>query len=215
MEHASSDQLSHLAPPLAPLWAARPMRNLRNKGMRDVGGMPEGFVGARRARDAAPCNYVFEHQRRRAELLDVAQELGQLKSAESTSVRHAEGEGGDEALTAVEGNSGLVSVTRVVGCVRCVVLYLCVIQMSVIRMYDASDGRSCSFQRMSESSTDAQQSADDRWQCESSYVKYMHGVLSFRSVHSACTTLSFMSSMNLRPNQSCRPVFGEIWVLSV
>ena len=89
MEHASSDQLSHLAPSLAPRWAARPTRNLRNKDMCHIGGMPEGFVRARRARDAAPCNYVFEHQPRRAELLYVVQELGQLKGAEVASVRHA------------------------------------------------------------------------------------------------------------------------------
>ena len=144
MEHASSDQLSHLAPPLAARWAARPMRNRRNEDMCDVGGMPGGFVGACRARDAAPCNYVFEHQRRREELLDVAQELGQLKSAESTSVRHAKGEGGEEAIMAVEGDFGLVSVTEVVVCVRCVGLDLCVIPMSIIRRYDATDGRSCS-----------------------------------------------------------------------
>ena len=100
-----------------------------------IGGMPEGFVGARRARDAAPCNYLFEHERGRAELLYVAEELGQLKSMEFASVRRAEGEGGDGALTAVEGNSGLVSVTAVVACVRCVALYLCVIPM---RMYDAT-----------------------------------------------------------------------------
>ena len=36
---------------------------------------------------AAPCSYLFEHERRRAELLHVAEELGQLKSAEFASVR--------------------------------------------------------------------------------------------------------------------------------
>ena len=112
--------------------------------MRDAGGMPRGFVGACRARNAAPCNYLFERKRRRAELLDSAEELRHLKSAEFASVRHAECEDGEEALTTMEGNSGLVSVTEVVGCVRCVVLYLCVIPMSIIRMYDATDGRSCS-----------------------------------------------------------------------
>ena len=48
-------------------------------------------------------------------------------------MRHAEGEGGEEALTAVEGDSADWEVVR---CVRCVVLYLCVIPMSIIRMYD-------------------------------------------------------------------------------
>ena len=62
-------------------------------------------MGACRARDAAPCNYVFEHERRSAGLLDVAEELGQLEGAEVASGRRAEGEGGDEALTAVEGDS--------------------------------------------------------------------------------------------------------------
>ena len=112
--------------------------------MRDAGGMPRGFVRARRARNAAPCNYVFEHQRRRAELLYVAEELGHLKSVDFASARRAEGEGGDEALRAVEGDSGLVSVTEIVGYVRWVVLYLCVIPMSITRMYDATDARSCS-----------------------------------------------------------------------
>ena len=129
-------------PLLARRWVAYPTRNLENEDMGHIGGMPEGFVGARRARDAAPCNYVFEHQRRRAELLDVAQELGQLKSAESTSVRHAKKEGGEEAIMAVEGDFGLVSVTEIVVCVRCVGLYLCVIPMSIIHIYDATDGRS-------------------------------------------------------------------------
>ena len=112
--------------------------------MRDVGGMPEGFVGDRRAHNAALCNHLVEHERRRAELLYVVEELGHLKSAEFVSVRHAEGEGGDEALTAVEGDSGLVSATDVVGCVCCIVLDPCVIPMSIIRMYDASDEQSCS-----------------------------------------------------------------------
>ena len=94
----------------------------------------------RPAHKAAPYNYVFEHQRRRAELLDVAQELGQLKSAEFVSVRHAEYEGGEEAIMAVGGDSGLVSVTAVVGCVRCVVLYLCVIPMSVICTFNDTWG---------------------------------------------------------------------------
>ena len=76
--------------------------------------------------------------------LYVAEELGQLKSAEFASVRHAERECGDEALTAVEGDSGLVSATDVVGCVCCIVLDPCVIPMSIIRMYDASDEQSCS-----------------------------------------------------------------------
>ena len=107
--------------------------------MCDVKGTPQIFVRARRARDAAQCNYLFEHERRRAEPLYVADELGQLKSAEFASVRHAEGEGGDEALTAVERDSGLVSVTEVVGCIRCVVLYLCVVLFSIISMYDATD----------------------------------------------------------------------------
>ena len=112
--------------------------------MRDVGGMPVGFVRDRRAHDAALCNYLFERRRRRAEPLYVAEELGLLRSAESASVRHAEGEGGYEALTAVEGDYGLVSVTKVVGCVSCIVLDPCVIPMSIIRMYDAFDGQSCS-----------------------------------------------------------------------
>ena len=118
------------------------MRNLRNKGMRDVGGMPEGFAQARRARNGALCSHRGEHERKRLEPLSVAEELGQPKSAELLSVRYPEGEGGDEALTAQEGDSGLVSVTGVVGYVRCVVLYLCVIPMSFIRLYDATDGRS-------------------------------------------------------------------------
>ena len=50
-------------------------------------------------------------------------------------MRHAECEDGEEAIRAVEGDSGLVSVTAVVACVRCVALYLCVIPM---RMYDAT-----------------------------------------------------------------------------
>ena len=50
--------------------------------MRDVGGMPEGFVGDRRAHNAALCNHLVEHERRRLEPLYVAEELGQLKSAE-------------------------------------------------------------------------------------------------------------------------------------
>ena len=133
MEHASSDHLSHFAPPLAPRWAAHPTCNVQNKDMRDVGGRPEGFVRARQACNVALCNYLFKHERRRAELLDVAEELGQLKGAEFASVRHAEGEGGEEALTAVEGDSADWEVVR---CVRCVVLYLCVIPMSIIRMYD-------------------------------------------------------------------------------
>ena len=112
--------------------------------MRNVGGMPEGFVRDRRAHDAALCNYLFGRRRRRAEPLYVAEELGLLRSAESASVRHAEGEGGYEALTAVEGDSGLASATVVVGCVCFIVLDACVILMSIIRMYDASDRRSCS-----------------------------------------------------------------------
>ena len=99
-------------------------------------------MGACRARDAAPCNYTFEHERRRAELLGVAEELGHLKSAGFASVRHPEGEAGDQVLTPVEGDYGLVSVTEVVVCVRCVGLYLCVIPMSIIHIYDATDGRS-------------------------------------------------------------------------
>ena len=86
----------------------------------------------------------MEHGRRRAEPLYVAEELGLLRSAESASVRHAEGEGGYEALTAVEGDYGLVSVTEVVGIVFCIVLDLCVLLMSIFCFYDAADGRSCS-----------------------------------------------------------------------
>ena len=98
----------------------------------------------RRAHKAALCSHLVEHERRRLEPLYVAQELRHLKSAEFTSAWRAEGEGGDEALMTMEGNSGLVSVTEVVGCVRCVVICLCVIPMSIISMYDATDVRSCS-----------------------------------------------------------------------
>ena len=70
------------------------------------------------------------------------------------------------------------------------------------------------LQRMSESSTDAQQSADDRWQCESSYVKYMHGVLSGRSVHSVCTILSIHSLHYVLVSDVCSDS-GDSWVLSI
>ena len=176
--------------------------------MRDVGGMPEGFVRDRRAHDAALCNYLFERRRRRAEPLYVAEELGQLKSAEFASVRHAEGEAGDETLTAVEGDSGLVSVTEVVGCVRCVVLYLCVIPM---RMHDATGVAA----NVGEQQQDAQRSAIDRWQRESSYIKYMLSVLSVRSVwHSVCTILSIHSLHYVLVSDVCS-VSGDTWVLSI
>ena len=127
-------------------------------------------------------------------------------------MRHAECEDGEEALTTMEGNSGLVSVTEVVGCVRCVVLYLCVIPM---RMHDATGVAA----NVGEQHRDARRSADDRRQHVSSYVKYTHSVLSVRSVHSVFTILSFMGSMNLRPNQ-CRnqslpSILRDTWVLSI
>ena len=58
MEHASSAHLSHLAPSLAPWWAARPTRNLGNIDMGHIGGMPKEFVHAPRARDVALCHYL-------------------------------------------------------------------------------------------------------------------------------------------------------------
>ena len=62
------------------------------------------------------------------------EELGQLKSMEFASVRCAEGEGGDEALMAVEDDSGLVSNGGSRICV-------CVIPMSVICTFNAIWGR--------------------------------------------------------------------------
>ena len=111
-------------------------------------------------------------------------------------MRHAEGEAGDETLTAVEGDSGLVSVTEVVGCVRCVVLYLCVIPM---RMHDATGVAA----NVGEQHRDAQRSADDRWRCESSYVKRMHSVMSVQSVHSVCTTLSIHPLLYVQVSDVC------------
>ena len=175
--------------------------------MRDVGGMPEGFVGACRAHHAALCNYLFERKRRRAELLDSAEELRHLKSAEFASVRHAECEDGEEALTTMEGNSGLVSVTEVVGCVRCVVLYLCVIPM---RMHDATGVAA----NVGEQHRYAQQSADDRWQCGSSYAKHMHSVLFVRSVHPIGTILS-IHSLHYDSVSNFHSVSGDSWVLSI
>ena len=121
------------------------------------------------------------------------EELGQLKGAEVASVRRAEGEGGDEALAAEEGETRLVS-NR--GWVRCVVLYLCVIPM---RMHDATGVAA----NVGEQHRYAQQSADDRWQCGSSYAKHMHSVLFVRSVHPIGTILSIHYLHYVRVSDVC------------
>ena len=61
---------------------------------------------------------------------------------------------------------------------------------------------------------DAQRSADDCMQHELSYVKYMHGVLSGRSVHSVCTILSIHSLHYVLVSDVCSDS-GDSWVLSI
>ena len=60
---------------------------------------------------------------------------------------------------------------------------------------------------------DAQRSADDRMQHESSYVKYMLSVLSVRSVHPVCTILSIHPLHYVQVSDVCS-VPGDTWVLS-
>ena len=68
------------------------------------------------------------------------------------------------------------------------------------------------LQQMSESSTEMH--GEVRMIAESSYVKYMHSVLSGRSVHSVCTILSIYSLHYVLVSDVCS-VSGDTWVLSI